>query len=246
MYISNTTNYFSPQIVSIPGVTMPPNNNKSYLDPISDSYSFSPDGKPYKLHEELVINDATIAKANRMHKKESIKKRIQEKSQDKIDNFHKVDNKLYRGAAPDEEGLRYLKKLGVKTIIDFRRDNSRESIQAMKEEKEKAEALGIKYVNIPLNAEIPPTQEEIIKFLEEIDSTQGKVFIHCKGGKDRTGIMTAVYRVLRNHMSKEEAYEEMIDKGFTWDHQIRYSPLKTFLENFNPDNYRQNRFEIVA
>jgi len=59
-----------------------------------------------------------------------------------LPNFHQVDPYLYRGAAPTPAGIQALKKLGIKTIIDFRVNP--EMVQA---ERNIALSFGIHYIN---------------------------------------------------------------------------------------------------
>ncbi|HEY2962227.1 MAG TPA: tyrosine-protein phosphatase, partial [Pyrinomonadaceae bacterium] len=62
----------------------------------------------------------------------------------KIKNFGQMDDRFYRGAQPKEEDYKQLAAIGIKTIIDLREDPTNY-------EKRDAEALGIRYVNIPMS-----------------------------------------------------------------------------------------------
>jgi len=105
-----------------------------------------------------------------------------------IPNFHEVDSHVYRGAQPTEEGFKYLAKVGVKTVIDLRETDGR----SRKEEKA-VTAAGMKYINIPMTGLTPPSETEISRILDILESELGgPVFVHCKRGADRTGAVIAL------------------------------------------------------
>jgi len=127
-----------------------------------------------------------------------------------LDNFARIDAVLYRGAQPTAEGYRKLKEMGVKTVINFRSHHSY---------KKDIEAAGMTCVELPLQADMigsePPTEEQLKSFFEIVlDPASQPVFIHCMGGKDRTGTLCAVYRMETAGWSKDEAIEEMQSFGF--------------------------------
>src|SRR5580765_3669972 len=98
-----------------------------------------------------------------------------------IENFHQVDEHVYRGAQPSEEGFRYLAKTGVKTVIDLREADGRG-----RAEEAMVKAVGMTYVNVPMTGLTPPTEREMTQILTILeDQAQGPVFVHCKRGADR-------------------------------------------------------------
>src|ERR1700733_16008746 len=108
-----------------------------------------------------------------------------------INNFDQVNAQVYRGAQPNEEGFRYLAKIGVKTILDLREDGRRSAT-----EKRMVVAAGMQYVNVPMTGLIAPTRSQmgtILALLE--DAGKGPVFVHCLRGADRTGAVIAAYRI---------------------------------------------------
>lgn len=120
-----------------------------------------------------------------------------------ITNFGKVDVTLYRGAQPDENGIKNLKALGVTTIINLRMPGDAE-----KAEPKLAVANGIQYTNVPLAGVGRPTDAEVAKILSVIQQSQGPVFIHCEHGCDRTGTIVACYRIQHDGWSYAEAMKE--------------------------------------
>lgn len=141
-----------------------------------------------------------------------------------IKNFGQMDDRFYRGAQPKQDDYQSLADLGIKTIIDLREDP--ESY-----EKTSAEALGMRYVNIPMSDKSYPEKAKIDQFLKLVgDPTTGKFFVHCAGGRHRTGVMGAVYRFNNYHWGFDQVYAEMKDYDFytRWGH----GDMKKFVEDY--------------
>lgn len=120
-----------------------------------------------------------------------------------IENFGKVNDNYYRGSQPIAGEFSELKKLGIKTIIDLREDSLRDSGNL-------ARAAGLQYINIPLTTKRAATNDQTEYFLGLVnDQGNWPVFVHCKGGRHRTGEMTAIYRITRDGWTAEQAYDEM-------------------------------------
>jgi protein tyrosine/serine phosphatase len=121
----------------------------------------------------------------------------------KIKNFGQMDDRFYRGARPKDQDYAALAALGVHTIIDLT-DNSREY------EQPAVERAGLRYVNIPMVDKSYPSMEQVNEFLKVAnDPATGKFFVHCAGGRHRTGVMGAVYRFTHDHWNLEQALAEM-------------------------------------
>lgn len=126
-----------------------------------------------------------------------------------LKNVARISDVLYRGAQPTEEGYRQLQKMGVKTVISFRRFH---------DTRDEVEAAGLDFVRIPIYASIgssPPTDEQLELFFDTVlDPEKQPVFIHCKHGKDRTGMMAALFRIERQCWTNAEAIDEMQAFGY--------------------------------
>lgn len=127
-----------------------------------------------------------------------------------VKNFHVVSAGVYRGAQPTGEGIEWLARLGVKTVVSLRCGR-----RAALVEKAAVEAAGMTYVNIPLSYWKIPNEQTIDQFLELVDDSANRpVFVHCFHGADRTGLLIATYRIARLGWSFQEAYDEMKRCGF--------------------------------
>ena len=143
-----------------------------------------------------------------------------------IHNFYKVDEHVYRGAQPTDEGIRYLAKIGVKIVIDLREGGDRS-----RNEESAVTASGMTYINIPMTGLTPPTEAEITKILGILeDGKTGPVFVHCMRGADRTGAVIASYRIEHDGCDNARALKEAMANGMSF-FQL---PRQGFIRNFQP------------
>ncbi|MGB7921633.1 MAG: tyrosine-protein phosphatase, partial [Pyrinomonadaceae bacterium] len=143
----------------------------------------------------------------------------------KIKNFGQMDERFFRGAQPKKiEDYQALAALGIKTVIDLRDDPE-------DYEKPAVESLGMRYVNIPMIGKKYPKAESVEQFLKLVDNPEtGKFFVHCAGGRHRTGAMGAVYRFKHYGWNFDQVYKEMKDYDFytSWGH----GDFKKFVEDY--------------
>ena len=126
-----------------------------------------------------------------------------------LPNFHLVSPGIYRGAAPTTEGLRKLKAIGVRTVIDLRI-----APKTVHREKAEAESQGMRWINLPMSGD-PPTQTQIDTLLAALRTARKEpVFVHCQHGADRTGCMLGIYRETQQGWNFDTTYREMLKYGF--------------------------------
>lgn len=119
-------------------------------------------------------------------------------------NLFKVSDTLYRSAQPTDEALRSVKDLGIVTVINLRAFHS--------DRDELDPALGYEHIDIKT---WHPEREDAVRFLAIVtDPKRTPVLLHCKHGADRTGAMTAIYRIAVQGWSKDDAIREMKEGGF--------------------------------
>jgi tyrosine-protein phosphatase SIW14 len=142
----------------------------------------------------------------------------------KIKNFGQMDERFFRGAQPKEEDYAALAALGIKTIIDLQDEPT-------SYEKRAAEAAGMRYVNIAMSSTSRPREDQIEQFLKlSNDPATGRFFVHCAGGRHRTGVAGAVYRMSHDGWDFDRAYKEMKDYDFytRWGH----GALKDYVQDY--------------
>ena len=144
----------------------------------------------------------------------------------KIKNFGQMDERFYRGAQPNEQDYKDLAALGIKTVIDLTDDPK-------PYEKPLVESLGMTYVNIPMVGKKYPTPEATEMFLKTVNNpSTGKFFVHCAGGRHRTGAMGAVYRYEFYRWNFDQVYDEMKRYDFytSWGHGAFKDFVKDYYE----------------
>ena len=143
-----------------------------------------------------------------------------------IDNFGRVNPNYYRGAQPVGRDYTDLAAFGVKTVIDLTSDGEAG-------EPEMVKGAGMKFYRIPMTTHVPPTAEQLEQFLKLVnDSANQPVFVHCQGGRHRTGVMTAVYRMTANGWAADQAFAEM--KSYRFGADILHSEFKSFVYAYRP------------
>jgi tyrosine-protein phosphatase SIW14 len=147
--------------------------------------------------------------------------RLQERG---VPNFGEVTPTLYRGGLLNPTGIKALKRLGMNVIIDTHaHDETEEKI---------VENLGMKYVAIPWHCPWPH-DEVFAKFLQVLHENKGKkVFVHCRLGDDRTGMMVAAYRMAEEGWTADEAMREMKSFGFSRSHHLLCPGLARYEKEF--------------
>ena len=137
-----------------------------------------------------------------------------------ICNFHQVDADLYRGGRPQPNAYLKLVEVGIRTIIDLESPESvrreQEAIQGFNQTL-KPEAR-VDFIPFPIDpAEIVKAgvpHERLQDLFAQMQKARKPIFIHCYHGKDRTGVVVALYRMLHDQLSFQEAYDEAMHYGF--------------------------------
>lgn len=128
-----------------------------------------------------------------------------------ITNFSVVvPGKIYRGALPDAKGMNYLKTLKIKTDVNLVTSTGDISL-----EMNMARARGMNYVSFPLSFLVPNSDRDLkylVAFISE--PVNQPVYVHCRHGEDRTGLVIGLERVFTEGWTPEAAYQEMLDFNF--------------------------------
>jgi len=120
-----------------------------------------------------------------------------------IPNFAQVNEHYYRGSQPTAAQFAELKRFGIKTVIDLRGDYK-------KDEEASVRDLGMNFFRIPLKTRVAATEEQTAYFLGLVnDPANWPVYVHCKGGRHRTGAMTGIYRITHDGYTADQAWQEM-------------------------------------
>jgi protein tyrosine/serine phosphatase len=142
-----------------------------------------------------------------------------------IDNFGRIDANYYRGAQPQGRDYADLAALGVKTVINLTSDDASADEQGM------VENAGMRYLQIPMTTHAVPTVAQLAEFFKVVnDAASQPVYVHCVGGRHRTGVMTAAYRMNHDGWSSEQAFKEM--KQFKFGADFLHAEFKEFVYGY--------------
>ena len=141
-----------------------------------------------------------------------------------IDNFGRINDKYFRGAQPKGDDFKALAGAGVKMIIDLASEGDAA-------EEANSRAAGMKFVRIPMTTHDVPSPAVILKFLSLVnDPANQPVYVHCIGGKHRTGVMTAIYRMTMDGWPAARAFAEM--KQYHFGADFLHPEFKTFVQSY--------------
>lgn len=141
-------------------------------------------------------------------------------------NFGRVNEGYYRGAQPEAADVRELAALGVRTVVDLQKDGD-------DDEPTLVEGAGMKYVRIPMTTRVPPTGAQLAEFFAVVTNPVNRpVYVHCREGRHRTGVMTAAYRMTLDGWTADQAFKEMKQYKFGWD--FLHPEFKRFVYTYRP------------
>jgi tyrosine-protein phosphatase SIW14 len=145
----------------------------------------------------------------------------------RIDNFARVNDAYFRGSQPTGSDYASLAGIGVKTVINLIGDSDIDHT-----EQANVERHGMRYVHVPMTTRKTPTQSQLDTFLSIVnDPASQPVYVHCVGGRHRTGVMTAIYRMTKDGLSGEQAFKEM--KQFKYGPDFLHPEFKRFVHEFD-------------
>ncbi len=143
-----------------------------------------------------------------------------------------IDERLYRGGQPTPDGFRQLAQMGIRTVIDLRAENRSDQLT----EQRLVESLGMRWVHLPMRSYWRPSDVQVGTFLSDVTAEGvGPVFIHCRKGEDRTGVLVAIYRIVHDGWAPRQAYAEARALGLAgWNPFMRYQILHAAKRRYAP------------
>ena len=146
-------------------------------------------------------------------------------------NLHRVTANFYRSAQPLKAGVPALEQqVGIKTVVSLRAFNSDERVLA---------GSGIRLVSIPIYT-WRIKRVDVVRALAEIEVARkiGPVLLHCQHGADRTGLVSALYRMLHDGWTREAALDEMRNGQFGY-HAV-WGNIPKFIETVDVEALRRD------
>ena len=146
-------------------------------------------------------------------------------------NRHRVSMRLWRSGQPAPHHIAQLAGEGVRTIINLRGGREHGSWPL---ERESCERHGIELVEFVVRSREAPSRESIVAAKHFFDELKYPALAHCKSGADRAGFFAALYLVLHEGRSAEEALQQLAPR---YGH-FRFA--KTGILDAFFDRYRQD------
>ena len=144
-----------------------------------------------------------------------------------IGNFGEVAPTYFRGEQPEGSDYATLAAFGIKTVIDLQADGQAN-------EKSMVEKTGMAFHRIPMTTHTAPTKAQIAEFLKLVnDPANQPVYVHCAGGKHRTGVMTAIYRMTHDGWTSDQAFKEM--KQYKFGADFLHSEFKSVVYSYRAE-----------
>lgn len=154
-----------------------------------------------------------------------------------IKNFGCINENYYRGAQPQNQDYAALASLGVKAVVDLERDGEAE-------EQQLVESAGMKFFRLRMNTTDTPDSQTTSQFLAIVnDPANQPVFVHCHGGRHRTGVMTAIYRLTHDGWTPDQAYTEM--KRYEFGKGFGHTALKDYVYAYSGGRDPQSGKESI-
>jgi protein tyrosine phosphatase (PTP) superfamily phosphohydrolase (DUF442 family) len=132
-----------------------------------------------------------------------------------LKNFYQIDSGFYRSAQPVRKSFQAIKNDGITEILNLRRKKNKDSLRAG--------SLHFVFHQVPLKAR-DIKEASVIEALRVIKNRKGPILIHCWKGSDRTGLITALYRIIFDGWTKEDAIREMEEGGFGFHKMYQMVP----------------------
>jgi tyrosine-protein phosphatase SIW14 len=156
-----------------------------------------------------------------------------------IDNFGKINENFYRGAQPEGSDYADLATFGIRTVINLTSHDAEEN------EKSMVEKAGMNYIQIPMTTHEYPSETKVKKFLDIVkDPANQPIYVHCVGGKHRTGVLTAVYRMTQDGWTADRAYQEM--KDYKFGSSFFHPEFKSFVFDYHEDLMRERAKPVTS
>jgi protein-tyrosine phosphatase len=133
-----------------------------------------------------------------------------------VEHLRAVDDRVWRGSQPTEQGYADLARAGVRIVVDLRAERDLDVPTGLLAE------LGIRRLHLPIRDGQTPTTEQVAALLRAVEETDGVVYVHCGAGVGRSGSMSAAYLVTTGAETPAGALRRSLSVGPPSLEQIRY------------------------
>ncbi|HKE28495.1 MAG TPA: hypothetical protein VKB88_39365 [Bryobacteraceae bacterium] len=142
-----------------------------------------------------------------------------------IHKFARVNDHIFRGHQPGKDDYPELAQMGIKTVLDLRGGPIHKP-----GERREVEAAGMHYISLRLSGIFEPHDRQIAQILAVMqDTDRWPIFIHCRRGDDRLGMVVACYRMVQDHWTNQQAFEEASQLGLSHFEVL----MRRYIHHFN-------------
>jgi len=145
----------------------------------------------------------------------------------KLANFYKINDSIYRSEQPRNLDFKMIDSIGIKSVLNLRSSQT---------DSDYINKLTLNLYNVemlPYNFD----DKEIIKALRILMYSPKPIVVHCLYGSDRTGVVIAMYRIIFQNWTKEQALNEMENGGYGF-HKI-YFNIPHYIRNANIEKLKK-------
>lgn len=143
-----------------------------------------------------------------------------------LSNMYRVDNGIYRSEQPKTAQFKAVEKYGIAEILNLRQWHS---------DKKFTKNTNLVLHRVRMNAH-DINDYDVVMALKTIKNRKGAILIHCRHGSDRTGTIVAMYRIIFQNWSKEQAIEELKNECFGF-HEV-YINIPKYITNVDIDDIK--------
>ena len=152
-----------------------------------------------------------------------------------VDNLYRIEDGLFRGAQPSASGFRELAALGVRNVLDLAGGSG--DVRFVSDGS-------VKLFHVPMSA-WGLRDELVVKALRIMTDAENRpLLVHCAHGADRTGALVALYRIVVQGWTKQQAVREMNEGGY--HHNGLFRNLDRYVMNANVDALRKELGVVIA
>jgi protein tyrosine phosphatase (PTP) superfamily phosphohydrolase (DUF442 family) len=148
---------------------------------------------------------------------------------ERIRNFYRLDDRVYRSEQPDRKGFEELKAIGIKNVLSLREFHSDDD----------GRETGLTLYRVRMEAG-DVTIGQVVEALRIIRNAEGPILIHCWHGSDRTGLVSAMYRIIFQGWPKEDAIDELMHGGYGY--HAMYKNIPEFIRHVDIDKVKKGVF----
>ncbi len=144
-------------------------------------------------------------------------------------NLFRVTPVFYRSAQLAADDVELIKSLGVRTVVNLRKFHKDDAL---------LQGTGIHVKRVGINT-WSVGDKHVVAALRLIKAAEkdGPVLLHCHHGADRTGLVSAMYRILYQGWSKEQALQEMTQGGYGY-HEV-WKNIPAYINDVDVEKIRR-------